>query len=193
VGGEGSNETGSTMSEEQKPPQADPPAVLVHVQVTNTNPWPIEDMFDGTPVVFPPNVPVDVSPDVARHCFGYPGEPRDMAIWMARRYGWATPETMKWTAHKTPQYFEFAQKVLFEPVYYDLVRRKPDDPIPALSADDKDDDPPPIPAESKTTTVVGRNRKYGKAVQDKKKQLEASSKKTSGKQRKPTHINVTEV
>lgn len=175
-------------------PQAGPPAVLVHVEVTNFG-YPLETMWDGVPYRFPTGVPVAISPQVAQHCFGYPGEFRDMAMYMARRYGWATTETMKWTEHGKPAYFEMAEKFKFQPVYYDLVRRKPDDPIPALPDNDGDDEAreasEQVPQEPKSATVVGRNAKYGKASRDKRKRLE-DKKPTKAKTRRTTHLNVTE-
>lgn len=170
--------------------------ILMQVEVTNGTEWPIDDRFDGIPVVFPVGVAVSVSPDVARHCFGYPADPRDMALHMAKRYGWATPETLKWTAHKTPQFFEWAAQVKFEPIYYDLVRRKPSDPIPAVVTDEELQEPPPPPQAS--TTVVGKSRRYANASRAKRKEREEPTRREgdrSGKGRRGgrvPHMNVRE-
>jgi hypothetical protein len=167
-------------------PQPDQPAVLVQVEVTNGLTDPIEDMFDGVPVIFRPGVPQVIGPEAAMHFFGYPGEPRDMAIHMAKRFGWATPANLQWTAHKTPVYVDMAAKIKFEPIYYELVRRKPDDPIPAIVPDEEPLPPPPSEA---TTTVVGKSRRYANASRAKRQQAEKP--KGKGRGRTP-HINVTE-
>ena len=151
--------------------QEAPPPVLVHVDVTNGTQYPIEDMFDGIPVVFPVGQTVTVSPEVAKHCFGYPGDPREMAMHMAKRYGWATAETLKWSSHKTPEFVEMASKVAFQPVFYDLVRRKPEDPIPAVVGDEELEEPPVLPPVS--TTVVGKSRRYANASRAKRKDTES--------------------
>ena len=143
-------------------------------------------MFDGVPVLFPPGVAVVVGPELAMHCFGYPGEARDMAIHMAKRYGWATADNLAWTAHKTPKYVEMASKIKFQPIYYELVRRKPDDPIPAIVADEES---PPLPPAEASTTVVGKSRRYANA--SRRKRAQAEKPKGRGRGRMPD-INVTE-
>lgn len=144
-------------------------------------------MFDGVPALFPPGVPVVISPQAAMHFFGFPGEPRDMAIHMAKRYGWATPANLQWSAHKTPLYFDMAAKIKFSPVYYELVRRKPDDPIPAIVGDEEPLEPP---ASDASTTVVVRSRRYAKAAAAKRQQSEKP--KPRGRGGRTSHINVTE-
>lgn len=167
--------------------------MLVHVDVTNGTQYPIEDMFDGIPVVFPVGQTVTVTPEVAKHCFGYPGDPREMAMHMAKRYGWATAETLKWSSHKTPEFVEMASKVTFQPVFYDLVRRKPEDPIPAVVSDE-DLEEPAIPPQV-STTVVGKSRRYANASRAKRKDAESSrgkgdrGRKGSREGRVP-HLNV---
>lgn len=176
-------------------PQEMPSPMLVHVDVTNGTQYPIEDMFDGIPVVFPVGQTVTVGPDVAKHCFGYPGDPREMAVHMAKRYGWATSETLKWTSHKTPEFVEMASKVTFQPVFYDLVRRKPQDPIPAVVSDEEIQEPPiPSPA---STTVVGKSRRYANASRAKRKETESKPRSggRAGKDRRGSrvpHLNVRE-
>lgn len=136
------------------------PAITM-VEVTNRNDFDINDMFNGIPVVFPVGVKVDVSPDVARHCFGWPGEDVDRATHMARRYGWGGRENLTWKpGTRLPLYHDWAMKVEVKPIYFDLVRRNPNDPIPADDGKDPDDLPPSrIEAADPGTRVGKRNRK----------------------------------
>lgn len=168
-------------------PQPDQPAVLLQVEVTNGGTDPIEDMFDGVPVIFEPGKPRVIGPEAAMHFFGYPGEPKDMAIHMAKRFGWATPANLAWTAHKTPAYVEMAGKIKFQPIYYELVRRRPDDPIPAIVGEE--DAPLPPPADASTTKVLKSNR-YAKAAAAKRQQAEKP--KPKGRGGRTPHLNVTE-
>lgn len=68
------------------------PPAHVMVQVTNRNPQIIRDRFNGVPVIFKPNETVTISPVEANHFFGYPGTPEEMAIHMAKRFGWNSIE-----------------------------------------------------------------------------------------------------
>lgn len=142
------------MIEEQEQP-----AVMM-VEVTNHNEFAINDMFNGVPCIFPVGVKVDVSTDIAAHCFGWPGEDMDRATHMARRYGWGGRENLEWIpGTRLPKYHEWAMKVEIKPIYFDLVRRKPNDPIPADDGKPDDDLPPRIEAAEAGTTVGKRKRK----------------------------------
>jgi len=127
------------------------------LQVTNLNDFPINDMFDGVPISFPTGVAVEVGFAIAAHCFGYPGEPDDMAVHMARRYGWATREQLVWNKDRKPLFFEKAMNVKIVPILFDLVRRPLNAPMPA---DDgaPDDRPRPV-MEADTTTKVGKRKR----------------------------------
>lgn len=171
--------------------QQEPEPILTQVDITNGLADPIDDMFNGVPYIFPPGVAVTVSPDVARHCFGYPGQFRDMAQHMARRFGWATAENLQWTAHKTPKYVDMASKIQFTPVFYRLQRIDPDKPIPAdVSGEDA---PPAMPSEG-TSTVVGRRNKYRAAVREKREKSVPKNRGERANRRsgRTPHINVTE-
>ena len=152
------------------PEQENAPAIML-LTVTNRNDFSIPDMFNGVPVNFPglkdsdgnavPPTAVDVSPEIATHCFGWPGEDVDRATHMARRYGWGGRENLVWKpGTRQPLYHDWAMKVEIKPVYFDLVRRNPNDPIPA--DDGKPDDtplPPRIEVERATSGGGKRNRK----------------------------------
>jgi hypothetical protein len=145
-------------------PQADQPAALMMVEVTNLNDFPIEDYYDGVPIILHPlgKNTVNLRPEQALHCFGYPGEFKDMAKHMSKRYGWNTREYLRLNQERQTLYEELAQKVHFKPIFYDLVQRRPNDPIPALVGPDDDDDDRPQTARADdldTGTRVGRRKK----------------------------------
>ena len=139
------------------PEVAAPEPAVMMVEVTNRNDFEIRDMYDGVPIVFPVNESVTISPAQAMHCFGYPGEDADRAVHMARRYGWGGRENLAWVpGTRTPIFAEFALKVELKPIYYDLVKRKPNDPIPA--DDGVNDDPPPSKIAAEAGTKAGRRK-----------------------------------
>jgi hypothetical protein len=135
------------------------PAIMM-VSVINRNTFTINDMFNGIPVVFPPEKSVDVSPEIALHCFGYPGELADRALHMAKRYGWSGKDYLmpEGLGDGEPRYVTLASKIEITPIYYDLVRRNPNDPIP-LDTGNEEDDRPAVTEEADTTTRVGKRRK----------------------------------
>ena len=143
-------------------PEADRPTpAIAMVSVTNRiEEFDIKDMFNGVPVNFPRNVAVDVSPEIALHCFGWPGELHDRALHMAKRYGWSGRDYLKpeGLGDGPPRYEVLASKIEIKPIYYDLVRRNPNDPIP-LDTGNEDDDRPTPQMEADTTTKVGKRRK----------------------------------
>ncbi len=65
-----------------------PTPTVMMVEVINHNDFTINDMWNGVPVNFPghkdgePGTAVPVSPEIALHCFGYPGELSDRALHM---------------------------------------------------------------------------------------------------------------
>ncbi len=148
--------------------EADRPTPTVQmVEVINHNTFTINDMFNGVPVNFPPEQRVDTSPEVAAHCFGYPGELHDRALHMAKRYGWSGKDYLKpeGLGDGEPRYVTLSSKVEIKPIYYDLVRRDPNDPIPLDTGDEADDRPQPID-ESDTTTRVGKRKKTARPRAD---------------------------
>jgi len=146
-------------------PEADPPTpTVMMVEVINHNDFAINDMWNGVPVTFPKEedgnfTAVAVSPEIALHCFGYPGELHDRALHMARRYGWSGRDYLKpeGLGDGPPRYEVLASRIEIKPIYYDLVRRNPNDPIP-LDTGNEADDRPALDAEPDTTTKVGKRK-----------------------------------
>ena len=146
---------------DQPEPQADQPAVLTMVEVQNFNDFPIDDFYDGAPIRLEPNGKnvITLKPEQAAHCFGFPGEFHDMARHMAKRYGWNSREFLRMNEERKTVYEQYAEKVKFTPIYFDLVARPRNAPIPALPEGDQDDDPPQtagLDFEEDTGTRVGR-------------------------------------
>src|SRR5229473_2508533 len=142
-------------------PEADRPSpAVMMVEVINHNEFLINDMFNGVPIRFPPEVRVDVTAEQATHCFGYPGELQDRALHMAKRYGWSGRDYLKpeGLGDGPPRYEVLASKIELRPIFYDLVRRNPNDPIPVDLGNEADDRPTPQ-AEADTGTKVGKRRK----------------------------------
>jgi hypothetical protein len=141
-------------------PQPDQPqAAVVMLEVVNNNDFTINDMFDGIPVSFPPGVKVDCTAAQCQHLFGWPGELADRSIHMARRFGWSGKDYLKpqGTGDGVPLYVTLSEKIVITPVYYDLVKRNPNDPIPLDTGDEESDRPvPPAPAD---TTKAGRRKR----------------------------------
>jgi hypothetical protein len=136
------------------------PAVML-LEVTNRNDFEINDMFNGIPVTFPTGQKVEITPDQALHFFAWPGDDADRAMHMAKRYGWGSRQTLEWTpGTRQPLWFEMAMKIEVHPVYFDLVRRRPSDPIPADDGSDPDDTgPAKIRAEEAGLTKAGKRNK----------------------------------
>jgi len=133
------------------------------LEVVNNNDFTIADMFDGIPIEFPPGVKVDCTPAIAHHLFGYPGDDRDRAMHMARRFGWSTKDYLMpvGPSDDTPRYMKLAGNIVITPIFFQLVRVNPNDPI-KLDTGDEDADrvvTPEIPAE---TTKAGRRKRTGK-------------------------------
>ena len=141
-------------------PQADEPvAAVTMLEVTNNNDFTIRDMFDGVPVTFEPGKAVDCSPAICAHLFGWPGEMPDRAMHMARRFGWSGKDYLKpeGPADSVPRYFTLAEKIVITPVYYDLVKRNPNDPIPVDLGDEEADRP--LATAPADLTKSGRKRR----------------------------------
>lgn len=105
----------------------------VMIKVTNRNPFVLRDRFNGVPVEFPPGKTVTVSPIEANHFFGYPGTPEEMAVHMAKRFGWNTIEHVQkdGDAWDSPKLYErYAWNVKLESEEFVLV------PKGSLKADD---------------------------------------------------------
>lgn len=72
-----------------------------HARVTNTNEFPIEDRYDGVPVVFEPNVPKTISLEAAALFFGMSVDDDanvTFAVdwgYFARRHGWTNVERLR--------------------------------------------------------------------------------------------------
>ncbi len=142
-------------------PEADRPSpAVMMVEVINHNDFIINDMFNGVPIRFPPETRVDVTAEQATHCFGYPGELQDRALHMAKRYGWSGRDYLKpeGLGDGPPRYQILAEKIELRPIFYDLVRRNPNDPIPLDTGNEEDDQPNP-PPEGDPTTKVGRRKR----------------------------------
>jgi len=137
-------------------------AALMRLEVTNHNDFTIDDMFDGVPVKFPPNTPVNCTEAQALHFFGWPGELADRAIHMARRFGWSGKDYLKpeGPTDSVPRYVTLSEKIVITPVYYDLVKRDPNAPIPVDTGDEESDRPVSTAPES--TTRSGRKRRVGR-------------------------------
>ena len=143
------------MADDVKEP--DRPAITM-LQVVNNNDFPMNDMFDGVPIEFPTGVAVDITADKASHFFGWPGEDHHRAVHMASRYGWATRDQLAWNKDRKPLYWDKAMNVVITPIYYDLVRRSPNAPIPADDGG-PDDSRPVAVMEADTSAKVGRRNK----------------------------------
>lgn len=142
-------------------PKADLAAPRVQFfEVVNNNDFEIRDMYDGVPIVFPKGEKVDISPEIALHCFGWPGEDQDRAEHMARRYGWSGRDYLRPEGpnNALPRYAVLSALVTITPVYYTMVRVNPNAPVPADTGDESDDRPTP-PMDVETTTRAGKRKK----------------------------------
>jgi hypothetical protein len=142
-------------------PQADQAvAAVTMLEVVNNNDFTITDMFDGVPVTFAPGVPVDCTPAICEHLFGWPAELPVRALKMAARFGWSGKDYLKpeGPGDKVPRYQTLAEKITITPVYYDLVKRNPNDPIP-VDLGDEESDRPVATATTDATTKGGRRRR----------------------------------
>lgn len=142
-------------------PEADRPTpAIMQLEVVNRNEFTINDFFDGIPISFPPGEMVTVTPDMALHCFGYPGEMRDRAVHMAKRYGWSGRDYLRpeGPGDNEPRYATLAGKIEINPVYFDLVRRDRSAPIPADDGREPDQPPEPTGDGPSEGTRVGRRK-----------------------------------
>lgn len=102
--------------------------VYVMIHVVNRNPFLVEDRFDGVPVRFPPGEKVSISPSQAQHFFGFPGTPDEMAVHMAKRFGWNTIEYVQrppGTLPHEPMLFQkYAANIQIQPIEMELVPKQ---------------------------------------------------------------------
>lgn len=177
----------TVQDEDDQGPLHDPatPSIM-QFEIINHNNFTIPDHFDGVPIRFPPNEVVTVSPDVALHCFGYPGEFLDRAAHMAKRYGWSSRDFLRpeGPADSQPRYVILAGNVEIRPVYYELVRRNPDAPIPADDGREPDTPREPVSAGADAgETKVGKRTKtpakLGGSRQTRGRQPAAANKRPS--------------
>lgn len=148
-------------------PQADPPTpTFLQLEVVNNTGFTIHDFFDGIPVTFPLGQPVTISAAAGMHLFGYPGEPKDMALHMAKRFGWSGREYLKpeGVGDVESRYEKLAAQIKITPIYFDLVRRDRNAPIPADDGSEDDSRVPVGDGPDDTTKVGKRIRKPRAAV-----------------------------
>jgi hypothetical protein len=100
----------------------------VMIKVTNRNPMIIRDRFDGVPVEFKPGETVTINKHQAYHFFGFPGTPDEMAVHMAKRFGWNTAEYVMrppGTMPHEPMLFQkYAAAIHIEAVEMELVPKQ---------------------------------------------------------------------
>jgi hypothetical protein len=74
------------------------------VKVTNTNDFPINDMYDGVQYLFEPGKESKLPADAANHILGWTenASRRDMFLHIQKRWGWNTPQ---W-ADKSQRFFD---------------------------------------------------------------------------------------
>ena len=131
------------LTGEEDFPQA--PTASTMVEVTNRNGFIMRDRFNGVPYEFKPNETITLSPVEANHFFGYPAEPKLMAIYMAKRFGWtgeeyrkpANPRANSMDPDNMQLWQFYASQVAIKPVEMVMVRK---DQLGNLLADDGAED-----------------------------------------------------
>ena len=99
------------------------------LRVVNHNDFPIQDRYDGVPLVFPPNESIDISLEAARHILGYPAERDLMNLHMAKRWGWNRPEHVTLDPQTRKMKFqEYADKIEVSVETYEIRRVVPEGP-----------------------------------------------------------------
>lgn len=104
-----------------------------HARVTNLNDFPLEDRYDGVPLIFEPDVPKVISLEAAALFFGFPVDDEGNVTfavdhgYLARRWGWNVLERQDdkeslrvATERMLRQAAERCGKVKVEPVSYTL-------------------------------------------------------------------------
>lgn len=165
-------------------PQADRPTPQVmQLEVTNRNDFTINDRFDGVPLSFPPGEKVTITPAMALHCFGYPGESQDMALHMAKRYGWSGRDYLRaeGTGDGPAKFQVLAANIAIVPVYFELRRVDPNAPIPADDGSVADDDREPVAHEADTSTKVGKRKRTPAVLGGTKRRQRAPGRDTGGR------------
>jgi hypothetical protein len=113
-------------------PSAPPPMQMV--EVVNRNTFVMQDRFDGVPYTFKPNVPISITPQAARHFFGWPAEGEIMKLWTCRRFGWNTPDHI--TQDKNRPHDErtvadiYFENLDIKTIEYEMVRKESSVPMP---------------------------------------------------------------
>jgi|SRR5215471_1085451 len=133
---------------------------LKYVRVTNNFDRPYIDMFDGIPVHIDPGGTQNIRPEQAWHFFGYVegGSRESMALHTAKRQGWNTVAYLERDENGRTLAERMFDKLIIEPVVFQLVEERavdPDQPIAAEPTEDDADDEPEMaapPPKPKPTT-----------------------------------------
>ena len=137
------------------------PPTFELIRVTNGNPFPITDMFDGVPYVFHPGKPLSIPVAAAQHFFAWPSDdPKVTGLWISKRLGWNTKDDIARQDDGRMRWQHWVEKIKLEAIEYDLVPRDPSAPIPADDGLDVEPErPPPMPVEEgQQGTKVGAGR-----------------------------------
>ena len=107
---------------------------ITHIRVTNNNPFPIYDRYDGVQYVFAPEKPQNIPADVANHIFGYSPDATedDMIKHIQRRFGWNTVQHVK-----DDTWLMYIDNIDIKPVVFKLVEvelKEDGDPVDAPAA-----------------------------------------------------------
>jgi hypothetical protein len=109
----------------QDPTSEGPPTYLM-IRVTNNNQFVIRDRYDGVLFEFKPGVPVNINGYQAQHFFGFPGDADEMAVHMAKRFGWSSLEHIaRGEGNRNPDapmlFQTFAANIRLEAIEMELV------------------------------------------------------------------------
>lgn len=100
----------------------------VMITIVNRNPFVIRDRYDGVPIEFPPGERINITKDQALHFFGFPGTADEMAVHMAKRFGWNTADYVKRERGSSPDepmlFQKYAAAVHLEVVEMELVPKQ---------------------------------------------------------------------
>jgi hypothetical protein len=140
---------------------------IQRIRVVNRNDFTISDRFDGVPVVFEPNKPVELPPEVAEHIFRYPGDTEDTYRHMARRWGWNLPKHIAEDEHGVPLWVRQCQKIEITVSRFELR------PVTDSSA--------PIPADDGAADVSDAPALMDQSVAPRKKTRKEISKERSAR------------
>lgn len=132
---------------------SDPADTIHKVRVVNRNKFAIRDRWDGIPVELLPGRPLSLSPEVAAHILGYPGEVEDMHRHMARRWGWNLPHHIAVDDDGLMLWQRLCMNIEVSTEKFELRRVDvdPNEPIPADGDDIRVHEPPPAVPRRKET------------------------------------------